>query len=138
MPTSEKSHRPLVLVVDDETVITDTMTLILNRQGYSAVAAYDGESAIQSALLNPPQLVISDVMMPSMNGIEVGVTIRRIFPDCKVILMSGQSASSDLIAAALSAGNHFVFLQKPVHPHVLLQHVAECLGMTSSHSHKAD
>src|SRR5580692_923797 len=112
MPTSEKSHRPLVLVVDDETVITDTMTLILNRQGYSAVAAYDGESAIQSALLNPPQLVISDVMMPSMNGIEVGVTIRRIFPDCKVILMSGQSASSDLIAAALSAGNHFVFLQK--------------------------
>jgi CheY-like chemotaxis protein len=80
MPTDS---RPLVLVVDDEPVIADTIAQILEKRGYAAIAAYDGEDAIQAALLNPPQLVISDVMMPGMNGIELGISIRRIFPDCK-------------------------------------------------------
>lgn len=97
------------------------------HEGYSACAAHDGESAIQIALHDPPELVISDVMMPGMNGIELGIAIRRIFPDCKVILSSGHEASNDLIAAALSVGNHFVFLQKPVYPSVLLRQIAQSL-----------
>jgi two-component system response regulator VicR len=120
-------NRPSVLVVDDEPVIADTLVQILEHKGYAASAAYDGDGAIQLALLNPPQLVISDVMMPGINGIELGISIRRIFPDCKVILSSGQAEASDLITAALSAGNHFVFLQKPVQLNVLLKHVEEIL-----------
>ncbi|HEY1650117.1 MAG TPA: response regulator [Terracidiphilus sp.] len=127
MTTDITSNRPLVLVVDDDTVIADTFAQILNQFGFAAYAAYDGESAIEAALLSPPRLVISDVMMPGMNGIDLGISIRRIFPDCKVILSSGVAVSSDLISAALSAGNHFVFLQKPVHPSVLLEHVAAIL-----------
>lgn len=121
------SDRPLVLIVDDDTVIADTIAQILNHLGFAAYAAYDGESAIEAALLAPPRVVIADVMMPGMNGIDLGIAIRRIFPDCKVILSSGVAASSDLIATALSAGNHFVFLEKPVHPEVLLRHVIESL-----------
>jgi CheY-like chemotaxis protein len=124
--TSYHPH-PLILVVDDEPVIADTITAILKQQGYTAVAVYDGESAIEVALLSPPQLVISDVMLPGMNGVDLGIAIRRIIPGCEVILSSGQAASSDLITAALLAGNHFVFLEKPVHPSVLLKHVAESL-----------
>jgi CheY-like chemotaxis protein len=131
MTTKDTLYRPSVLVVDDEHVIADTITEILKHAGYSAVAAYDGEGAIEAALLTPPRLVISDVMLPGMNGVDLGIAIRRMFPDCKVILSSGRAASSDLITAALSAGNHFVFLQKPVHPSVLLKHVEESL-----HSHK--
>jgi two-component system response regulator VicR len=127
MSAKSAAYRSSVLVVDDEPVIADTIVQILERKGYAALAAYDGDGAIQTALLNPPQLVISDVMMSGMNGIELGISIRRIFPDCKVILSSGQSAASDLIAAALSAGNHFVFLEKPVHPEVLLKHVEQSL-----------
>jgi CheY-like chemotaxis protein len=127
MTSSNKGQYSLIMVVDDEHVIADTITKILEHEGYSALAAYDGESAIEAALLNPPRLVISDVMLPGMNGVDLGIAIRRIFPDCKVILSSGQAASSALISAALSAGNHFVFLQKPVHPSVLLKHVAESL-----------
>lgn len=118
-------HRPSVLVVDDESVIADTVTEILKHEGYAATAAYDSDGAIEAALITPPQLVISDVMMPGVNGIELGIAIRRIFPDCKIILASGHSASRDLILAALSAGDHFVFLEKPVFPHVLLKHVTE-------------
>jgi CheY-like chemotaxis protein len=115
------------LVVDDEPIIADTLAEILRQNGCAVFTAFDGEDAIQAALLKPPELVISDVMMPGMNGIELGITIRRIFPDCKVILFSGQHHSSDLLAAALSAGNHFVFLQKPVQPTVLLAHVSDSL-----------
>jgi len=128
MTEDAESYRPVILVVDDEPVIADTLAEILKRTGYTANAAYDGESAIQAALNAPPQLVISDIMMPGLNGIELCMAIRKIFPDCKAILSSGRSDSSRLLAAAFSAGNHFVFLPKPVHPKVLLKHVAECLG----------
>jgi DNA-binding response OmpR family regulator len=123
MDAGSEPYRPRILVVDDEAAIADTLAEILHLKGYEAIAAYDAESALEAALLSPPQLLISDVMLPGMNGIELGITMRRIFPDCKVILSSGQSRSSDLLAAALSAGNHFVFLQKPVHPNLLLERV---------------
>jgi DNA-binding NarL/FixJ family response regulator len=74
-----------------------------------------------------PELVISDITLPGMNGIELGMTIRRIFPDCKVILSSGKSHSGELFEAAFSAGNHFVFLHKPVPPDLLLARVAASL-----------
>jgi DNA-binding response OmpR family regulator len=121
------AYRPVVLVVDDEVVIAETLAKILQQRGYAAFTAYDAEDAIQAALLKPPELVISDIMLPGMNGIELGITIRRIFPDCKVILSSGKSHSSSLLESALSAGNHFVFLQKPVPPDLLLAHVSESL-----------
>jgi CheY-like chemotaxis protein len=124
---TDSAYRPTVLVVDDEVVIAETLAKILHQSGYAVVTAYDGEDAIEAALLRPPELVISDVMLPGMNGIELGIAIRRIFPDCKVILSSGKSHSGDLLEAALSAGNHFVFLEKPVPPNLLLAHVSQSL-----------
>lgn len=122
----EASHyRPVVLVVDDESVIADSLAEILNRGGYAAMAAYDGESALESALLVPPELLISDVFLPGMNGIELAKTVKRIFPDCKVILFSGQASTADLLASAKKGGHHFSLLTKPVHPTDLLARVTE-------------
>lgn len=120
-------YRPTILVIDDEAVIAETLAKILQKSGYDVVTAYDAEDGIQAALLRPPELVISDIMLPGMNGIELGITIRRIFPDCKVLLSSGKPHSGDLLTAALSAGNHFVFLQKPVPPDVLLAQISQSL-----------
>lgn len=128
MNLHNESHRPLVLVVDDESVIADSLADILKRSGYAAIATYDGEAALETALLTPPELLISDVILPGMNGIELAVTMRRIFPDCKVILSSGQTASTRLLAAADAAGNSFIFLNKPVHPRDLLARVSETLN----------
>jgi DNA-binding NtrC family response regulator len=119
--------RPVILVVDDESVIADSLADILKRSGYAAISAYDAETALDTALLTPPELLISDVILPGMNGIELAIAMQRIFPECKVILSSGQSSSARLLANAGSAGHHFVFLTKPVHPRNLLEHVAECL-----------
>jgi CheY-like chemotaxis protein len=122
--TKEPARRPVVLVVDDESVIADTLSAILTKSGYSAVAAYDSDSAIESALLRPPDVLISDVVLPGMSGVDLAITIKRIFPDCRIILFSGQASTANLISEAATAGHHFLLLNKPVHPKDLLAQVA--------------
>jgi DNA-binding response OmpR family regulator len=121
------SYRPVVLVVDDESVIADTLTEILNRSGFAAMPAYDAEGALETALLMPPELLISDVVLPGMSGIELAITLKRIFPDCRIILFSGQAATSDLLASANNRGHHFSLLKKPIHPAELLARVTATL-----------
>jgi CheY-like chemotaxis protein len=108
LPKNNKEHRPVVLVVDDESAIADTLAQILT-------------------LLMPPELLITDVMLPGMSGIELAITMRRIFPDCRVLLFSGQAATSDLLTSAKRAGHDFTLLSKPVYPTDLLKRVSETL-----------
>jgi hypothetical protein len=73
---ADSNHRadqnsPVILVVDDERVIADTLSVILSRNGFAAMTAYNGTSALEIATLVPPQLLISDVMMPGMSGIDL-------------------------------------------------------------------
>ena len=117
---SHTSHRPSILVVDDESNIADTLSEILNRSGYSAHATYDAESALDFAMLTPPEMIITDVVLPDMNGIDLAITVHRIFPECKILLFSGQASTADLLTAAKSKGHHFALLEKPVHPVDLL------------------
>lgn len=122
-----RGHRPVVLVVDDESVIADTLAEILSRSGYKGVPVYDGDSALEIALLNPPEMLITDVVLPGMTGIELAITVRRIFPECKIILFSGQASTADLLATARAEGHTFTLLNKPLHPQDLLQRVSEGL-----------
>lgn len=121
------TYRPSVMVVDDESSIADTLAEILSRSGYATVTAYDGDSALETALLNPPEMVITDVVLPGMSGIELAITVRRIFPDCKIILFSGQASTADLLAAASREGHQFTLLSKPIHPADLLSRISESL-----------
>lgn len=121
------THRPVVMVVDDESSIADTLAEILSRSGYAAVTAYDGDSALETALLSPPEMLIADVVLPGMSGIDLAISIKRIFPDCKIILFSGQASTADLLAAANRDGHHFQLLNKPVHPADLLARIASSL-----------
>jgi DNA-binding response OmpR family regulator len=120
-------HRPAVLVVDDESVIADTLAEILTRSGYNGMAEYDGDAALERALLTPPEMLITDVVLPGMTGIELAVSVRRIFPECKIILFSGQASTADLLASARAEGHHFTLLNKPLHPQDLLRRVSEGL-----------
>jgi CheY-like chemotaxis protein len=123
-----EGHRPVVMVVDDESVIADTLAEILARSGYNGIAAYDGDSALETALLHPPEMLITDVVLPGITGIELAIRMRRIFPECKIILFSGQASTADLLATARADGHHFTLLNKPLHPHDLLQQVADGLN----------
>ena len=122
-----EKYRPVVLVVDDEEVITITLAAILSNNGFAPLTAFDGKSALEMAEVIPPEVVISDVMMPGMTGVELAIELTRRFADCHVLLFSGQSATTDLVAEARANGHDFTLLQKPVHPDVLLARVRECL-----------
>jgi DNA-binding response OmpR family regulator len=121
-------HRPRVLVVDDEAVIADTLAEILSLSGFPAIAAYDGNGALGAALLQPPEMLITDVALPGMNGIELAITVKRVYPDCKILLFSGQATTADLLATARRDGYRFTLLNKPLAPQELLATVATHLN----------
>jgi DNA-binding response OmpR family regulator len=118
---------PVVLIVDDERIIADTLTAIFNRNGYAALTAYDAKSALEIAALIPPELLITDVMMPGMNGIDLAIAIEALLPDCRILLFSGQASTVDLLSRARTMGHDFTTLSKPVHPTELLKRASETL-----------
>ena len=116
----EHKVKPKVLVVDDEEVIADTLAMILNQSGFQARAVYSGEKALESAATFAPDMLITDVIMADLNGIDAAIQIRALLPHIKILLFSGQAATADLLENARSQGYEFEILAKPVHPQDLL------------------
>jgi DNA-binding response OmpR family regulator len=117
---SETQVKPKVLVADDERVIADTLAIILNQSGFEATAVYTGEKAVEMARTLKPDMLISDVIMTDLNGIDAAIRIRELLPSCKILLFSGQAATADLLDRARGQGHEFEILAKPVHPQDLL------------------
>jgi CheY-like chemotaxis protein len=112
--------RPRVLIADDERVIADTLGLILNQSGFEAATAYNGSKAVELARSFHPDVFLGDVVMPGMSGIEAAIQICSMIPECRVLLLSGQAATSDLLRDARVRGHDFEILLKPIHPTQLL------------------
>lgn len=122
---SGRRKRCRVLIADDETIIADTLAQILNASGFEAEPVYSGEKAVEAAQSVHPDAFIADVVMGQMSGIESAVRIKRIKPDCKIILLSGQAATASLLHNANTEGHRFEILSKPVHPRVILDLLGE-------------
>ncbi|MGC1872799.1 MAG: response regulator [Acidobacteriaceae bacterium] len=120
-------RNPVVLVVDDEVVIADTLTTILAQHGIAAMTAYNGFDALEIARVIPPDLLLADVVMPGMSGIDVAITIKKDIPDCAILLFSGQAATKGLLARAGKAWCDFEVLLKPIHPEKLVKLIFERL-----------
>jgi CheY-like chemotaxis protein len=116
-----------VFVVDGENVISSTFELILMSRGFGAHSFADPLAALQAAQSQSPDLLITDVMMPKMIGIELAVRIRRDYPNCKVMLFSGQVSIINSLAQGRAEGHEFVLVDKPIHPAVLLERISEVL-----------
>jgi len=117
-------HQPAkikVLVVDDYEVIAQTLAEILGRQGYECFAVYSGESAIAAAESFSPNVILMDVMMPRMNGIDASVRIQKSLPDCRILLFSNQiPVAHALMEETRKAGQSFELLSKPLEPRALV------------------
>jgi DNA-binding response OmpR family regulator len=120
-PHQTQKHGSRVLVIDDERLVADSLTMILKHFNYDAAPFYNGETAIAAARERCPDFVISDVVMPTLNGVETVLKIREICPDARVILLSGNAATADLLKEAHSEGHDFELLAKPVPPNELLR-----------------
>lgn len=123
--SAERKNKPRVLVADDERSVADTLVIILQQAGFDATAVYNGGAAIALASELRPDIMITDVMMPGMNGIESAIQIREMLPNCRIVISSGQTATVDLLESARARGHEFEILAKPFHPHDLL---AKLLG----------
>jgi CheY-like chemotaxis protein len=121
----DHTAKPKVLVVDDERVIADTLAMILNQSGFEARAVYSGEKALEMAPAFEPDMLISDVIMADLNGIDAAIRMRALRPGIKVLLFSGQAATADLLEKARAQGYEFEILAKPVHPRDLLNKLRE-------------
>jgi len=114
-----------ILVVDDEPIIADTIVQILNRSGFIAEAAYGGREAIDAARRLTPELILSDVLMPHIDGVEAAIAIQKFLPGARIVLFSGQAATVEILARARKRGYHFELLAKPLHPTQLIKHLRQ-------------
>jgi len=113
-----------ILIVDDEPSITETFAAIFAQHGYEVRCANSAEVAIEAIARWEPDLAILDVMLPGMNGIELGVVLKANHPACHPVLFSGHSATQTLMEEAARKGNMFEILAKPVHPLFMLDYVS--------------
>ena len=122
---------PRVFVVDDEPVIASTLAAILRMHGFSAKFFTSPLEALTAARAKSPDLLISDVEMPGLSGIDLAIQMRAQFPACKILLFSGQPATLDLVDAARAQGHDFDLLLKPVLPTEMLSEIWKKFGSTS-------
>lgn len=113
-----------ILVVDDEKRIADTLSAVLSQAGYEVWSAYSGAAGLQKAAELAPDLLIADVVMPDINGVALAIAARKFLPLCRILLLSGQVASQEIIQQASAEGHCFELLAKPVHPRDLLAKLA--------------
>ncbi len=110
-----------VLVVDDEKLLSDTTAAILMRAGFQTMAAYDGFSALEIAASFKPDYLLTDIMMPAMNGVELAIALTKMYPAMRILLFSGQAGIADILEESRQLGFDFPLLAKPVHPLKLVE-----------------
>ncbi len=97
-----------VLVVDDESVLAEMVSMALRYEGWNIATAGDGSSAIASARAQRPDVVVLDVMLPDMSGLDVLHKLREENPQLPVLLLTAKDAVEDRIAGLTAGGDDYV------------------------------
>ena len=127
---SEFAAQIRVFVVDDEGVIASSLAMILRFQGgFHATSFTDPMTALQAARIDAPDLLISDVVMPGLTGIDLAIQVQQHCPDCKILLFSGQIATGPMLESVRARGYDFQVLSKPVHPADLLAKIRDLTAL---------
>jgi len=124
---------PRILVVDDEAIVRKTIQCWLEREGFEVVSTQDGREALAAVGASAIDLVIIDMVMPGLGGLEVIGALRQRMPSVPIIAMSGYMFGEpmpELIDTAQQVGVAYC-LHKPFRPRHLLAAVESCLGLSS-------
>lgn len=97
----------------------------MNSAGFLATVFTNLLEPLRSAGTEFPGLSITDVMMPQLNGIDLGAQFKAIYPGCRILLLSGQIATGGLMDDARKKGHNFQLLAKPIHPKDLLDVIGQ-------------
>jgi CheY-like chemotaxis protein len=104
----------LVFVVDDRPMIAYTLSAVLREQGHSVIPYTNPLLALHDARIFAPDVLISDVEMPELEGVELAIQLKELCPECKIFLMSGHLGPIQSLENARQAGFDFPFFAKPV------------------------
>src|SRR3990170_8139203 len=97
-----------VLVVDDEQAMREFLTILLEKQGHRVITAADGEQTLKLVAEQPPDLVISDLRMPNVDGIGLLAGIRAQHPELPVILVTAYASSDSTIQAMRLGADDYI------------------------------
>ncbi|MFT4201887.1 response regulator transcription factor [Gordonia sp. (in: high G+C Gram-positive bacteria)] len=97
-----------VLVVDDEEVLADMVSMALRYEGWSVTTAGDGNSAVNAARADRPDAVVLDIMLPDMSGLDVLARLRGLHPGLPVLMLTAKDSPEDRIAGLEAGGDDYV------------------------------
>ena len=114
-----------ILVVDDEPDIVEILTYNLEKENFTVFKAYSGEECITSAIDNNPDMIILDIRMPGMTGIEACRTLRlnKTFENTPILFLTADSDEYTTMNAFDAGGSHFI--TKPINPSILVSIIKE-------------
>jgi len=117
-----------ILVIDDDELVRDTLGIVLTRAGHSVLEVADAETGLDAYREEPFDVVVADIFMPGMNGLELIRLLRRDFPNVKIVAMSGHRppGTPDPLVTAKRLGAREI-LRKPFTPPQLVRVVDELL-----------
>ncbi len=119
----------LILVVDDEPLVAQTLTLVFRRNGFEVLTAFDAEQALAVARLAPPDLVLCDIDMPGRDGISLMSDLSVELPDCPILVLTGfYSALNRVRAVTRTMKQAVTIVTKPCQPEDLLRHAEQLLN----------
>lgn len=108
-------------MVDDERLVADTTAEILRGAGFDAKSVYDGWTALEIAHSFHPDILLTDVMMPEMNGVELAMAVAKTLVKTRVLLFSVQAGISVVLEQGRNQGYEFPLIAKPIHPLKLIE-----------------
>ena len=102
---------PKILIIDDESAILDTLRILLRNEGFEVFTAQGGKAGLDQMKQSQPDIVLTDVRMPSVTGIDILTAVRQQEPETPVILMTAQASLQSAIQAVNEGA--FYYIQKP-------------------------
>jgi DNA-binding NtrC family response regulator len=105
-----------IFIVNDQLVIASTLATLLQKKGFSARCFTGSLEALTAARSETPDLLIADVAMADLSGVELAIRMKQQCPTCEVLLFSGHANTKDLLRTAGERGHNFHMLSKQVHP----------------------
>lgn len=123
-------HKAAILVVDDEESALQLMHDVLLASGYEVYQAHDGVdawTALQSGAIKVPDLLLTDLVMPNMDGMELARKVTQVHPKTKILFTSGYA--DEIVYSHQDLAGQSAFLPKPFGAEVLIKRIKELIGV---------
>jgi two-component system response regulator VicR len=121
-----------ILVVDDEKNIADNISFVLKKEGYDVVTAYDGEQALTLYAEASPDLILLDVMLPKLSGLDVCARIRKTDLKTPILMLTARTEEADMVLGLETGADDYI--TKPYSLRALLARVKANIRRTGQES----